>query len=432
MRIKSSNKNLLDILNKNPNSELGMYLTKHKNGVLVGNVINENEYHCTFYDTKHSYTDYSDNQIDFKSLCDPRIYLHTVNELFGHLIKDRDKVLAHKIGWLNKTIQEVDTEPCEIVINNFWIDSGWFRDDVFLLSRYMDNVTTKTKGVNLAEITIKADTIFDAMNTLAMVSFISAVTNGTETLFIDDALLGKAVRILGNVGNIPYFVYYLFIKRVLIKKPSLWSKYQPVLEKQLEDDLNVKCSFTENDTHTDRILYVKEHINMDNDILDYGCGEFRHLKKMNRDFEGIYYGLDLEDYSQTAEILDKRYDKIDVRFDTTLGNIPKAEPLSVIMSEVIEHNSVADGKKYIERVVNNYNVKQIVITTPNVDFNVHYRLGEGEMRHDDHVFEINYEAFVDYIKSLNFEKPIESIKFDKLSDMIDGVSVSSGVVINFK
>ncbi len=433
IKINSTNDYLLDILNKNPNSELGLYMKEHRNGVIVGNCIDKHNYHAVFYDSKHSYTNYEDNQLDFKSHCDAKVVISMVNELFSDLIKEKEQVLNKNLSWLNKTIKDIDTEECIITIENIFIDSNWLRNDEFLLCRYIDGLVLTKKSSNLFQLTLTSPDIFTAINNISFITFLMAVTNEDERLFLTDELIMKFIRILSNIKNIPYFVYYLFIKRCLIYKTTVWDKVKPLLEKSLKDNTNLDCTFTPNDTHTDRIEYVKTNINLTNDILDFGCGEFRHFKKLAKllDNEKTYYGYDIEDYSNLVNVLSERYPKSNLVFSTDINTVPKNKPLSVILSEVIEHNSLEEGKKIIQDIVNNFNVKQIIITTPNKDFNQFYNMAENELRRDDHVFELNYGEFLAYINSLKFNKAIKSIILDKLSDNVNGISVSSGVIINF-
>jgi hypothetical protein len=67
IKLTSENKYFLDILYKNPNTDEGLYLKELKNGIVVGNAVSKNEYHCVFLDTKHSYLPEEGNQIDFQS-----------------------------------------------------------------------------------------------------------------------------------------------------------------------------------------------------------------------------------------------------------------------------------------------------------------------------------------------------------------------------
>jgi hypothetical protein len=115
IKIKSENSELLSILNKNPNSDFGLYTKKYKNGSIFGVVENPNEYTVLFIDTdKYSYVQYSDNQIDFQSLCNPQAALNCINELFGEILVDKTTYFSKNISWLNKTLLDIDNQECVI------------------------------------------------------------------------------------------------------------------------------------------------------------------------------------------------------------------------------------------------------------------------------------------------------------------------------
>ena len=427
LNIESSNTYLYDILNKNPNTDNGLYLTEHKNGVLLGNCVSKNKYDVVFFDTKNSYTSYEDNQIDFKSFCDARIILSIGNEFFKHLLKEKSDYENSVISWLGKTNKEIDSSLCIITVNNIWIDSNWVRNEEFILSRYMPNIKIFKKGYNLYELKIQGDSIFDAFNLLILCGFLIQLTN-EESLFLNDDLIKKHARVLTNIKEAPYFVYYLFIKRVLIYKTKIWDELEPYLTNKIKENLNLDCIFTKNDTHSDRINFVKNNIDYNNTILDYGCGEFRYLKALAKNIKNKFISYDIDDYNELYQNIKKRYDDIDWVFTNDLEIIDKTQPLSVIISEVIEHNHLSVAKSMIEDLVNNHNIKQLIITTPNLSFNVYYNLN-GELRREDHVVELTNEEFILFIKNLNI-KPC-SMAFHKISDIVNGESVTSAVNINF-
>jgi hypothetical protein len=436
IKIKSENKYLLDILNKNPNTDYGLYMMVHRNGVLVGNVINENEYHIAFYDTKHSYTNYEDNQIDFKSFCDSKVILSIMQDFFSHLLKEREDILKTNISWLDKTFGDIDKNKCTIYVENIWVDSNWMRNDGFgnvdfLLSRYIDGITLNKKGYNLYNLEITQNNTLDAINLLTICSFFIQLTSSEESLYITDDLVKKYARILTNIKEVPYFVYYLFIKRVVSRNDKFWNDIKPYLEKSIADNLGLSCEFTKNDTHTDRIIYVRNNIDFSNTILDYGCGEFRYFKSLAKHVTNKFYSYDIDDYTDLYNTISERYKDKDWEFTTNLKDVPKNVSLSVIMSEVIEHNCLTKSKMMIEDLVNNYNVKQLIITTPNKDFNKYYNIGEDGVRREDHIQELSYQEFITFIESLNLNKNIISIEYSKISDCVDGDCVTSGVILKF-
>ncbi len=407
-RIKSDNPNLMDVLNKNPNTDFGLYLKSLRNGQLIGNVVDSNNYEVLFQDTKNSFTKYEDNQIDFKSFCCPEVPLSIIRELFNHLIVEKEKYNT-KISWLDKTIDKVDTMPCEIIIDDFFIKSNWYRENEFLLTKYFPKVTVKPKEFGVFQLKVKADTVFDAINLLALVSFFTKLTN--DGFDLDDGLVGKYVKVLSNIDS-PYFIYYLFIKRCLAGKT--FDKYAPLLEESFKKLTGVDVVFTPNNTQVDRMKFVERNINVKNKLLDYGCCEFQYFKFLSKRTNVSYYGYDIDDYTELYDKWSKgRFLDKDWHFSTTLPEIE--EPITVICSEVIEH---MEDPTDLKELFIKYDVQEMVVTTPNIEFNKYYAI-DG-LRREDHLREYTYEQFKALIKSI-IPKGYE-ITFHNIGDLVGEVS----------
>lgn len=420
----NSSGDLLSVLFKNPDTDFGLYLRSMRNGYVVGNAISPNEYHCVFQDTKHSYTRYEDNQIDFKSFCTPVAVLNIFSELFRHLLKDEKEVMDTDVPWLKKSLRHVDTEPCIIEVDNIWCDSNWYRDETFLLSKYMLGIDLKEKRWNLFSLKVSGQTVFDAINKVALVAFFLSITN-RDRAYIDDSFVTKYARILGNIKGVPYFVYYLFIKRACIQSQKIFKQMKPYLETTFKKNTGQDIEFTINDTHTDRLQFIRNNIDFSNTILDYGCGEFRATRFMAKKVTGKVYSYDLEDYSELHEKFQKRY-AFEWEFVKSLEDVPKTEPLSVVMAEVVEHNELKDIETQIKTLCKKWNVKQLIITTPNRDFNKHY-FDSDEFRHDDHKWEMTCDEFTEWIDSFGFK----NVTHHSIGDRVEKDFVTCGVVINF-
>ena len=62
IQIRSNNPHLLDVLNKNPNTDFGIYAKSLRNGQLIGNAVNTHQYDVVFQDTRYSYLPEESNQ----------------------------------------------------------------------------------------------------------------------------------------------------------------------------------------------------------------------------------------------------------------------------------------------------------------------------------------------------------------------------------
>lgn len=423
IKIKSTNPHLLDILHKNPNTDEGLYLKKWKNGVLVGQVISQNEYHCVFQDTKYSYLPEDSNQIDFQSYCSPLLVLHILSEYFNHLYKDSAELLHSEISWLGKTYEQLDVAECIIEIPTFFIDSNWVRQDQFLLAKYVQGITVKSKTGYNYSLEIKGTSIIEAIQKLSMVALFSHFTNRYAVFtYITDDFMKKYIRIMTNIKGLPYFVFYLFIKRI-VRSPEQFQIFKPELEAYFDQ----KVQFVFTDTHQSRKEFIASHIDFNQAVLDYGCGELQYFSKLkSKGFREPYWAYDEVDYEH---VVNKWIDNEHV---TNLKWVAQAEELigfrgQVILSEVIEHNSLEDAKTLMAWIRDNVDFTKLMITTPDKRFNIHYEMDE-EFRHDDHDFELSREEFETMINDL-FP---HTKTYYGVGDCVEGIYPTSAVIIEGK
>lgn len=430
LKIKSDNDRLLDILYKNPNTDNGLYFKPLKNGQIVGNAVNKNYYEVIFQDTKYSYMPEEANQIDYQSYCTPLVVLHICNELFGHIFKSKDEFLSKDIQWLGITQGEADTENCTIEIPSFYIDSNWYRNGRFLPSKYFEGVEVEQQSSRIFRLTISAKSIFEAFNLLALVALFTHVTNdyGMFT-YIDDSLAQKYGRILTNIDNVPYFVFYLFIMKA-VKSERQFNELKPVFENYLAK-YGLEADLVLQGTYLQRIHFITNLLEQDIPILDIGCGEFTYYKKMmNKEFSSVYYAVDHDEkFERLAENISRRYDEDNLIFMKSLEEFDSKDCVNILLTEVIEHNPIDKAKGLIRKALS-YNFNKLIITTPNAEFNQFYNM-DSEMRHDDHDFEPTRQEFFDLITECAKGKDI-NIEFFQLGDSLNGVQPTQGCVITKK
>lgn len=429
LTISSPNPNLLDLLFKNPDTDDGLYFKPLKNGIVVGNAVNAHKYEVVFQDTKYSYLPEDSNQIDFQSYCGPLVVLQVCNELFGHLLKEKSEYLTQEISWLGKTQGEIDTYPCEIEIPTFYIHSNWYRDGIFLLGKYFPELqVTHTVGRNF-RLKISARDVFDAFNLLNLVSLFTHITNeyGMFT-FIDDSFAAKYMRVLTNISNVPYFVFYLFIKRA-VKSDKQFSAVKPVFEKYLAER-GIEANLTYYNTHLNRVHFISSKLALDVPILDIGCGEFIYYKRMMKlGFKHRYYAVDTDPiFERMAENMLARYEEENLLFYNTLEAFENRERVNILLTEVIEHNSLEDAKTLIRQALT-YNFNDLFITTPNSEFNIHYT-DSDDMRHDDHHFELTHDAFKKLIEESVDGKEDITITYAQIGDTLNGIQPTQACIIH--
>lgn len=431
IKIKSDNNYLFDILYKNPNTDNGLYFKSLKNGQIVGNAVSKNYYEVVFQDTKYSYLPEDSNQIDYQSYCTPLAVLHICNELFNHILKGKEEFKNKDISWLNITQGEADTESCTIEVPSFYIDSSWYKNGKFLLSKYFEGIAIEQQSNRIVKLTISAKSIFEAVNLLALVALFTHVTNDYAVfVFIDDSLAQKFGRILTNIDNVPYFVFYLFIMRA-VKSPRQFEELKPIFEEYLAK-YNLKADLVMQGTYQQRILFISKQLELDIPILDIGCGEFTYYKKMmNLGFTAPYYAVDTDArFEKLCNHISMRYDEDNLIFYSSLDLFTAADKVNILLTEVIEHNSLEDATGLIQKALT-YNFNKIIITTPNAEFNQFYNM-ETEFRHDDHCFEPTRQEFEELIEDciLKMEDPHRyKVEFFQLGDSLNGIQPTQGCVI---
>lgn len=427
LKIKSTNDRLLDILYKNPDTDNGLYFKPLKNGQIVGNAVNKNYYEVVFQDTKYSYMPEEANQIDYQSYCTPLAVLHICNELFGHIFKSKEEFSAKDIQWLGITQGEADTEGCTIEIPSFYIDSNWSKNGKFLPSKYFDGIEVVQQSSRIFRLTILAKSIFEAFNLLALVALFTHVTNNYAVFtYIDDSLAQKYGRILTNIDNVPYFVFYLFIMKA-VKSERQFNELKPVFEDYLAR-YGLEANLVLQGTYLQRIHFITNQLERDIPILDIGCGEFTYYKKMmNKEFSSVYYAVDHDErFERLAENISRRYDEDNLIFMNSLEQFDSLDKVNILLTEVIEHNPIRDAKELIQKALS-YNFNKLIITTPNAEFNQFYNM-ETEFRHDDHDFEPTRQEFLDLIAECAEDKNI-NIEFFQLGDSLNSIQPTQGCVI---
>ena len=432
IKIKSNNDHLLDILYKNPNTDNGLYFKSLKNGQIVGNCVNKNYYEVVFQDTKYSYLPAEANQIDYQSYCTPLAELHICNELFGHILKSKEEFANKDIPWLNITQGEADGVDCIIEVPSFYVDSNWYKNGKFLLTKYFEGVVVEQQSNRIVKLTISAKSIFEAINLLALVALFTHVTNDYAVfVYIDDLLAQKFGRILTNIDNVPYFVFYLFVMRA-VKSPKQFEDLKPLFDEYLCQN-GLQTDLVMQGNYQQRIEYITSLLELDIPILDIGCGELKYYKRMmSRGLSASYYAVDTDpSFEQLADYISRRYDNDNLVFYNSLEQYENVEEVNILLTEVIEHNPLEDAITLIKKALS-FNFNQLIISTPNREFNQFYNM-ETEFRHDDHHFEPSKVEFKELIENCisSMEKPQQyEVEFFHLGDSLNGIQPTQGCVIN--
>lgn len=431
IQIQSENPWFLDLLYKNPSTDLGLYAKPLRNGIVIGNTVDAHNYEVIFQDTKYSYLPEDSNTIDFQSYCSPLTILNICTEFFSHSLKSRDEYKASMVSWLDKSQGELDTYSCLIIVPTFYVHSSWYKDGVFLLSKYFKGIEiTHLVGRNF-ELKINAASVFDAINLLTLVSLFTHITNeyGLFT-FIDDMFATKYVRVLTNLENVPYFVFYLYIRRA-VKNERQFQIIKPICEAYLlKEGIEAQLSYL--GTHHDRVKFISKELDLNTNIIDIGCGEFIYYKKMmNMKFSKSYFAIDKEAHFERLGIaISSRYEANNLIFYTSIDDCKTTETVNVILTEVIEHNTIEEARELVKKALK-FNFNKIIITTPNISFNKFYS-EDLKSRHDDHHFEFTEIEFVNFINDCVNENQNYQVTIDFIGDKLNSIQPTQVAIIQNK
>lgn len=434
IKIKSTNKNLLTILSKNPNTFGGVQLRQIKRGVGVGRCYSDNEYHLVFQDTKYSFSEDATNQIDFQSYCNPRVALNLFSVFARHIFVDPKSWDATYINWLEKTLEDIDTAEHNhsIIIENIYSNRVKPSGD-FVLTKYFPEISIEHKLGNLFRLKIETDkSVYHLINLAAFVCMYLASTNG-QPWFLTEDLAKKYIRILNNVGPIPYFVAYLFARACLPSK-EIFDK--------LKDDLAACCGLENIDmcfggTQMQRLDAIGDRLidgdgNIPYNIIEVGCGEMdyanRYLGKLTDDCQ--WQANDIEDMTSNLHRIKRKHNSDKLYFTQDIKQIPALEDSALLLVEVIEHMPIEEAISLVANSINRLSPELVLITTPNLDFNEYYKFSSDDtvFRHDDHHFELRREqlhSFINFITNRIHQE--YTVEYFDIGDVINDTPMSFGV-----
>ena len=435
IRITSDNPHFLDLLRKNPATFGGFQLREHKNGVAIGRIISNSEYHMVFQDTKYSYSKDTSNQIDFQSYCNPRAALGLVGVFLRHTLISESDWSNSEIPWLEKTVEEVDDDEYHhrIVIDNIYAD-GFSKNRGFVLAKYFNGVKLIHLGGNQYRLEVAVtSTLHRAINLAAFVMMYIAATN-KQSWFLNKDLANKYIKVMENIKHVPYFVLYLFARSALPTE-ALFDEFRPRLEALLHHELHMKYG----NTQTMRINQIRSMIiedgTVNTNIVEIGCSDGDYPRKLARKLSSglSWWSHDVDDYGYlNSYVPEKMSDDTSFTFTQSFDEVPVQDNTTVLMVEVIEHMEIDEAKQLIASVINKHQPDRIIITTPNRTFNRWYKFDELgiEFRHADHKFEFTTPEFANFIKNVmtsNGYYSSYSTDFFGIGDSIDSEFTSNGV-----
>jgi 2-polyprenyl-3-methyl-5-hydroxy-6-metoxy-1,4-benzoquinol methylase len=413
VQIKSTHPNFSFLIKKNPNS--GMMLRSIRKGVAYGWYTDKQTYNVYFKDADNdiSYKQYEQETFEYLNVSrynTPLFPLSAINEFFA---------APHK----EQTERDLEGHKHTFFINMVHIEFIRYID--FFAKHLPDFSFAIThqahKSYALTVTTNKS--LYQLLHVVSVLCLFLSMF-GNEFIDITDSILDKYIKSL-NVIDAPFFIRSLFVRNFLTSQER-FQKYKAELEKTARYEIRLAYG----NTALQRRNYIGDVLRFDKSILDVGCGEGFYANHFAGKIEGSYYAIDinemlLEKVKRTAAA--RELDNI-VTFnsiDRFLENY-NGEQVDVILTEVIEHMSLAEAQQLIQQICTHVNYNHFIITTPNADFNRYYEL--EEMRHADHKWEMGEAAFRQWMQEVLEDANVQA-EFVVIGDGVNQTQTTQGVIL---
>ncbi len=365
IEINSSSDNLSYILNKNPNS--GLLIKSLRKGFIVGKYVTPLTYVCAFEEgpNKDSF-EKEGNYLVHRGYCSAEAALCVITSLFDCVSKDTNK--KYEDGPSLNTIYI----PC-IDISSVAI----FNTEDYKVTSY-----PIADDCNLVDLSITNNgSLIDLIRYLSLILFMQVIKDNVSYLQWDR--LNVYANIIAKDNKVPFIVRHR-LRGIL--EQNLSRKVVPLLNND-----SIKLSNIGRNEQQ-RFAFVSNHIKYKNSVLDIGCGPGKYIKVVK---PTKYIGVDIDENALEKAKAKADYLEVEASFYTywTVALEQLTEPTTVLLIEFIEHVEKEYAMLILEKLVLNENVSQILISTPNKDFNKYFGIELGGVRYDDHIYEMTEEEF---------------------------------------
>lgn len=425
--IQSTNPNLSYILEKNPAS--GLQVKANKKGVFFYWFSKEGIFNVYFKDVSDemSYPQNKFSQFEYLNAShynDARCLLDLCQELL-HSAREKDSEYDSTEFEYKFFINLIETQYKTLDIFEKYFSKKGFEFEHQLVAKDNYQVTITTTNKTLRE-TISLVNLFAMFATL----------NSPDFYYLHPGLTAKYLK-LANFLDVPYFIKYL-IKIRMIRSIEQFLPLKAALNQSNSFDFN----FEYGDTHDMRIKFIKNRINADKPIIDIGAGDdFRYLKVLGtklQDNGHLYYAIDQDEEARfkiSRGVKNKGFYNTSVHSSIDevieLLKTKSNQEVDILCTEVLEHNEIEEAKEIINKILNSFNISQLIITVPNVDFNKHYAI--DRLRHEDHKWEISFDEFKSLVLNCltNYSDKYK-VEFAQIGDCVDNDQITSCAIITKK
>lgn len=406
------------IIGKNPAS--GMMIKSIRQGLAYGWFTDDKTFNIYFKDADNevSYTKEKEEKFEYLNVSRynaPIFNLNALSEFYATALK-------------GEHLEDVSGYHHQVFINMMHIERARF---LTIFTKHFPECDFDFKEVAHKNYQITISTKEKLSYLLQMLHVFSVFMSLFAPTYLDlsASSIEKALRAIHAV-DAPFYIRNLFAVNVL-KKRKEFNAYK----KQLETTNRYDIQLVYGATSTQRREFITDLLTFERSILDIGCGEGAYAIPLSQKIEAHpYYAIDIdEEVLASAKKRAVRKEITNIQFFSDCGAFKKGydeRKIDIICTEVIEHMPQKAAESLIKDLLTHCNFENLIITTPNKDFNQFYELTD-EFRHPDHHWEMGEDAFKGWLEPLLTQKDV-TVKWLKIGDTVNGISTTQGVHVKKK
>ncbi|MEK3696005.1 class I SAM-dependent methyltransferase [Paenibacillus sp. FSL R10-2199] len=416
VQLKSTNPKFTFLIKKNPQS--GMQLRPVRKGIAYGWYSDDMTYNVFFKDADNelSYKQNDSDSFEYLNVSrynTPLFPLNAVNEFFSTPVKAQDE---RDIEGYEHTfyIHMVQVERLHYI--EFF--NKHLKDYTFSLQHQAH------KSYSLTITTHKS--LYHLLHVTQVLSLFLSIF-WDEYIDISDRILDKYIRSL-NVIDAPFYIRSLFARSFLTTR-ELFKRYKASIEQTEQASIGLEYG----GTAMQRRTFISGVLPFNKPVLDIGCGEGFYAIPFAGKIESTYYAVDIN--AELLEVVNRKAKAKQIDNIATFGSLDhflesyNGEQVDVILTEVVEHMSEDEAAALIRQIIGSVDFGQLIVTTPNADFNRYYEL-EG-FRHEDHKWEMGIDAFRDWFTDTIQGLAVEA-EYGMVGDRVDEIRTTQSAIVRRK
>lgn len=416
VQLKSTNPKFTFLIKKNPQS--GMQLRPVRKGIAYGWYSDDMTYNVFFKDADNelSYKQNDSDSFEYLNVSrynTPLFPLNAVNEFFSTPVKAQDE-------------RDIEGYEHTFFINMVQVERLHY---IEFFNKHLKDYTFSLqhqahKSYSLTITTHKS--LYHLLHVTQVLSLFLSIF-GDEYIDISDRILDKYIRSL-NVIDAPFYIRSLFARSFLTTR-ELFKRYKASIEQTEQASIGLEYG----GTAMQRRTFISGVLPFNKPVLDIGCGEGFYAIPFAGKIESTYYAVDIN--AELLEVVNRKAKAKQIDNIATFGSLDhflesyNGEQVDVILTEVVEHMSEDEAAALIRQIIGSVDFGQLIVTTPNADFNRYYEL-EG-FRHEDHKWEMGIDAFRDWFTDTIQGLAVEA-EYGMVGDRVDEIRTTQSAIVRRK